>query len=401
MGVSLKTSIYLDHAATTRLHPKALEAMQPYLDGEFGNPSGMYALGKQAARAIDKARTVVAETLGCRPQEVVFTGPGTESINAGIKGVAFAQQFAGLGNHIVTTSIEHHAVLHSCDYLGKFGFERTFVPVDSHGVVSPDEVAAAINNRTVLVSVMLANNEVGTVEPIAQIAQAVRERAKSLRRRIAIHTDAVQGANALDLDVRPLDVDLLSLSAHKFCGPKGAGVLYIKRGTPFLEHMSGGGQERQRRAGTENVAGIAGTAAALREAQSSRDEYTKTCGRLSQRLIDGIVRSVPGAKLTGHPQQRLANNVHFSFEGAESDTMLAGLDERGIAASAGSACTSATWEPSHVLTAMGMPLSRAAGVLRLTCGPENTLEEIDYVLSVLPGVVAESRAKGRPGLSAK
>ncbi len=397
----MKTQIYLDHAATTRLHPKALEAMRPFLEEEFGNPSGMYALGKQATRAIDKARTSVAEALGCRSQEVVFTGPGTESINAAIKGVAFAQQFAGLGDHIVTTSIEHHAVLHSCDYLGKFGFETTHVPVDSLGTVNPDEIARAVNERTVLVSVMLANNEVGTVEPIAALAKAVRERAKVLRRRIAIHTDGVQGANALDLNVTRLDVDLLSLSAHKFCGPKGAGVLYIKRGTPFLEHMSGGGQERQRRAGTENVAGIAGTAEALREAQSLRVEYTSRCKALSTRLVEGVLKSVPGAKLTGHPEKRLPNNVHFSFEGAESDSMLGALDRLGIAASAGSACTSATWEPSHVLTAMRMPLTRAAGVLRLTCGPENTEEEIDRVISVLPGVVAESRAGARRGLSAK
>jgi len=375
--------------------------MRQFLDGEFGNPSGMYSLGRRALRAVDKARNTVAGVLGCRTQEVVFTGPGTESINAAIKGVAFAQQFAGLGDHIVTTSIEHHAVLHSCDYLAKFGFETTFVPVDSYGVVDPDDVARALTERTVLVSVMLANNEVGTIEPVADVAKAVRERAKAMRRHVPIHTDAVQGANALHLDVKRLDVDLLSLSSHKFTGPKGAGVLFIRRGTPFLEHMSGGGQERQRRAGTENVAGIAGTAAALVEAQSYRNEYAKACGQLSARLIEGVLRTVPGAKLTGHPEKRLPNNAHLSFEGAESDTMLAALDNLGVAASAGSACTSATWEPSHVLTAMGMPLSRAAGVLRLTCGPENTQEEIDYLLSVLPSVIAESRAKARPGLSAK
>jgi cysteine desulfurase len=397
----VKTKIYLDHAATTRLHPKALEAMLPFLGDEFGNPSGVYALGQHASRAIDKARDGVGELLDCRSQEVVFTGPGTESINAAIKGVAFAQQFAGLGNHIVTTSVEHHAVLHSCDYLAKFGFETTLVPVDSYGLVNPDEVARAVNERTVLVSIMLANNEVGTIEPVAEIARGVRERAKSLKRRIAVHTDAVQGANALDLSIKRLDVDLLSLSAHKFGGPKGAGVLYVKRGTPFLEQMSGGGQERQRRAGTENVAGVVGTAVALQVAQSLREEYAKTCLALAARLIGGVQKSVPGAKLTGHPGQRLPNNAHFSFAGAESDSMLAGLDRLGIAASAGSACTSATWEPSHVLTAIGMPPSRAAGVLRLTCGPENTENEIDHVLSVLPDVVADSRAKARPGLSAK
>jgi len=375
--------------------------MRPYLEDEFGNPSGMYALGKEAAHAIGNARNSVAEVLGCRPQEVVFTGPGTESINAAIKGVAFGKQFAGLGNHIVTTSIEHHAVLHSCDYLTKFGFETTFLPVDPLGVVDPDHIAHAINERTVIVSVMLANNEVGTIEPVAEIAQAVQRRAKALRRRIALHTDAVQGANALDLDVKRLGVDLLSLSAHKFGGPKGAGVLYMKRGTPFLEQMSGGGQERQRRAGTENVAGIAGTAAALSEAQGNRATYSKVCGRLSRQLVEGILRAIPGARLSGHPEKRLPNNAHFSFEGAESDAMLARLDALGVAASAGSACTSATWEPSHVLAAMGIPLTSAAGVLRLTCGPENTAGEMDHVISVLPGVVAESRAKARPGLSAK
>ena len=397
----MKTRIYLDHAATTRLHPKALEAMRPYLDGEFGNPSGMYALGKEAACAIDKARNSVAQVLGCRLQEIVFTGPGTESINAAIKGVAFAQQLAGLGNHIVTTRIEHHAVLHSCDYLAKFGFETTFLPVDSFGTVDPDDVARAVTERTVLVSVMLANNEVGTIEPLPEIAEAVQRRAKALRRRVALHTDAVQGANALSLDVKRLGVDLLSLSAHKFGGPKGAGVLYMRRGTPFLELMSGGGQERQRRAGTENVAGITGTATALSEAQANTERYSEVYGQLSRQLVDGVLRSIPAARLTGHPEQRLPNNVHFSFEGAESDAMLSRLDGLGIAASAGSACTSATWEPSHVLTAIGMPLSRAAGVLRLTCGPENTKEEIDHVLSVLPEVVAESRSHARPGLSAK
>jgi cysteine desulfurase len=248
---------------------------------------------------------------------------------------------------------------------------------------------------------MLANNETGTIEPISEIASAVRERARSLRRRIAIHTDAVQGANALDLNVERLGVDLLSLSAHKFCGPKGAGILYMKRGTPFLEQQSGGGQERQRRAGTENTAGIAGTAVALREAQEHRDDYSKTCRALAVRLIEGIEKSVPAARLSGHPGRRLPNNAHFNFEGAESDSMLAALDKLGIAASAGSACTSATWEPSHVLTAMGMPLSQAAGVLRLTIGPENTEEEMDYVLAALPDVVAESRAGARHGLSAK
>lgn len=391
----MKTAIYLDHAATTRLHPTALDAMLPWLGDQHGNPSGQYALGKQAARALDDARHTSAEILACKPAEVVFTGPGTESINAAIKGVALAQQRAGLGNHVVTTTVEHHAVLHSCEWLEKFGFEVTYVPVDSYGVASPDDVARAVNERTVLVSVMLANNEIGTIEPVAEIASAVRERAKSLKRRVPVHTDAVQGANSLGLRVDDLGVDLLSLSAHKFGGPKGAGLLYMRRGTPFLSLMSGGGQERQRRAGTENVASIAGTAAALTEAQANRDLYTRACRALTTRLVEGVLKSVPRAKLTGHPEMRLPNNAHFSFEGAESDVMLAALDKAGIAASAGSACNSATWEPSHVLNAIGMPLRRAFGVLRLTVGPENTDAEIDRVLSVLPEIVAESRANPR------
>ncbi len=387
----MKTIIYLDHAASTRLQPEALQAMLPHLEGHFGNPSGTYALGRQAARTIDNARSTVASLLGARPREILFTGPGTESINAAIKGVASAQKQAGLGDHIVTTTIEHHAVLHSCEYLEKFGFSVTQAPVDRYGIVSPDAIAGAMNERTVLVSVMLANNEIGTIEPLPEISQAVRARAKSLGRSVVLHTDAVQGANSLDLDVDRLGVDLLSLSAHKFGGPKGSGVLYMRRGTPFLAQMSGGGQERQRRAGTENVASIVGLATALAEVQAQRDDYTSACRGLTTQLVEGILRTIDGAKLTGHPEMRLPNNAHFSFEGARSDTMLDALDMLGIAASAGSACDSATWEPSHVLAATGMPLRRAVGALRLTVGPENTPQEMEHVLAVLPDIVAASR----------
>jgi len=397
----MKRTIYFDHAATTPLHPKALEAMLPYLSDRFGNPSGAYALGRQGARAVDEARRTVAEVLGCRPREVVFTGAGTESINLAIKGVAFAQKLAGLGNHIVTSGAEHHAVLHSCDYLGRFGIETTYVPVDRFGMVSPQAVAEALTDRTVLVSVMLANNEVGTINPVADVAAAVRERGKKLRRRIPVHTDAVQAANALALSVQALGVDLLSLSSHKFYGPKGTGVLYLRGGTPLLALQSGGGQERQRRAGTENVAAIVGTAVALRLAQEGRAEYSTLSRRLRERIVEGVRAAVPAATLNGHPERRLPNNAHFSFEGAESDDMLAALDKRGVAASAGSACTSATWEPSHVLAAMGVPLARAVAALRLTVGPDNTDDEVDYLLSLLPQVVAQSRARSRGGASPK
>ncbi len=397
----MKRTAYMDHAATTPLHPKALEAMLPYLGDRFGNPSGAYAQGRQAARALDEARGAVAEVLGCRAREVVFTGAGTESINLAIKGSAFAQKLAGIGNHIITCGTEHHAVLHSCEYLERFGFETTYVPVDGYGMAGPQAIAEAVTERTVLVSVMLANNEVGTVNPIAEIVSAVQERAKALRRRIPVHTDAVQGANSLKLDAGGLGVDLLSLSSHKFYGPKGAGVLYLRGGTPFLPLQSGGGQERQRRAGTENVPGIVGTAVALRLAQENRDEFEKVSKRLRDRIIEGVRAAVPAATLRGHPERRLPNNAHFTFDGAESDHLLAALDKRGIAASAGSACTSATWEPSHVLTAMGVPLTSAVAALRLTVGPDNTDEDVDYLLSLLPDVVAESRAKSGGGASPK
>ena len=397
----MKRTAYFDHAATTPLHPDALEAMLPYLQDRFGNPSGAYALGRQAARAVDEARRTVAEVLGCRPREIVFTGAGTESINLAIKGVAFAQKLAGLGDHIVTVASEHHAVLHSCEYLSRFGFQTTFLPVDGQGMVSPQAVADAVTPRTVLVSVMLANNEVGTVNPVAGVAAAVRERSREMRRRIPVHTDAVQAANALDPNVESLGVDLLSLSSHKFYGPKGAGIMYLRGGTPFLALQSGGGQERQHRAGTENVAGIVGSAVALQRAQQGRAEYSRVCRRLRDRIVEGVLAAVPAASQNGHPKERLPNNAHFSFEGAESDQMLAALDKLGIAASAGSACTSATWEPSHVLVAMGVPLTRAVAALRLTVGPDNADEDVDHLLSVLPQVVAQSRAQSRGAASPK
>jgi cysteine desulfurase len=392
----MKPQVYLDHAATTPLSNHARDAMLPWLDAVgFGNPSGQYALGRRASRALDDARSRVAHVLGAKPREIVFTGPGTESINSAIKGVALAQQRAGLGNHIVTTSIEHHAVLHSCEWLEQFGFEVTIVPADSYGCVAPEQVAATLNDRTVLVSVMLANNEIGTVQPLCDITAAVKERAEALGRHVPVHTDAVQGANSLDLGVDSLGVDLLSLSAHKFGGPKGSGVLYIRRGTPFQSLISGGGQERQRRAGTENVAAVVATTVALEDAQANRDHYSRACRALVTRIVNGILDHVPDAKLTGHPEMRLPNNAHFTFEGAESDNILEALDKAGIAASAGSACNSETWEPSHVLQAIGVPLRRAFGALRLTVGPENTQAEIDHLLAVLPDIVAHSRANPR------
>jgi cysteine desulfurase len=383
--------IYLDNAASTPLHPLALEAMMPYLTRSFGNPSATYSLARASQKAVDDARKTVAEVLNCRGSDVVFTSGGTESVNTALKGVAFAQKKAGLGNHIVTTEIEHHAVHHTCNYLEQFGFEVTYVRVDADGLVDPDEVVRAITDRTVLVSVMLANNEVGTIEPVADVSKAVLERARSLRRRIPFHTDAVQAPGQQPLDVEALRIDLLSLSGHKFGGPKGTGVLFMRRGTPFVSQVSGGGQERQHRAGTENVPGIAGQAVALRLAEESREANVAACTDLRDYLIGRVLAEVPDARLNGHPTRRLANNVNVSFRGVRGDELVAALDRAGIAASAGAACGSSTWEPSHVLLALGRGMPDALGALRLTLSSETTVEELDEVVRVLPGVVARLR----------
>jgi cysteine desulfurase len=393
----MKRLIYFDHAATTPLHPRVLEAMLPYLGERFGNPSATYTPAREAQRAVEQARRSVADVLSCRSTEVVFTSGGSESINAALKGVAFAQKMARVGDHVVTTAIEHHAVLHTCEYLEKFGLEVTHVPVDRHGLVNPDDIAEAVTEHTVLVSIMTANNEVGTIEPVAEVARALRERGRSLGRRIPLHTDAVQAAGLLNLDVEALGVDLLSLSAHKFHGPKGAGVLYLRRGTPFLPQQSGGGQERQRRAGTENVAGIVGAGLALRLAEEGRKTNNCACRALSHRLTERILVDIPESQLNGHPEQRLANNVNVSFCGIEGEALLARLDEVGVAASSGAACGSSSWEPSHVLLAMGIPMDMAVGSLRLTLGPSNTEEEADYLLRILPELVRSLRDQAKLG----
>jgi cysteine desulfurase len=384
--------IYLDNAATTPLHPKALQAMLPYLTGHFGNPSATYSLARQAQRAIDNARKAVSDVLHCRPSDIVFTSGGTESINAALKGVAFAQKKARAGNHIVTTQVEHDSVLNTCNYLEQFGFEVTYLPVDGHGRVEPDEVARAVNERTVLVSVMLANNEVGTIEPVAEAAKLVAERARELRRRIPFHTDAVQAAGYLPLDVDSYGVDLLSLSSHKFGGPKGAGVLYIRRGIPFVSQLTGGGQERQRRAGTENVAGIVGQAEALLLADEARENHVLACTLLRDELVKRILEAVNDARLNGHPTDRLANNINISFRGVRGDDLVDALDKAGVAASAGAACGSQTWEPSHVLLAMGLPMPDAVGGLRLSLSAENTYADVEGVIEALPDAVNSLRS---------
>lgn len=384
--------IYLDNAATTPLHARALEAMLPYLTSEFGNPSATYALAANASSAVQRARRTVASILGCRPTEVIFTSGGTESINTAIKSVAFQQKKARAGNHIVTSAIEHHAVLHACQYLERFGFDVTYVPVDRYGLVDPADVASAMTDRTVLVSIMTANNEVGTIEPVFEIAAAVRAQAAALKKRIPFHTDAVQAPNSLRMTFPEHGVDLLSLAAHKFRGPKGMGILYVRRGVPFLAQQNGGGQERQRRAGTENVAGIVAAAEALRLTQETVEIDTARIRALATRLRDGILASIPRSELNGHPERRLANNVSVSFDGADARDLLADLDAAGIACSAGAACGATTIEPSHVLVAMGVPLERAVSTLRFSAGYETTEADIDAVLERLPAIVERSRA---------
>lgn len=379
--------IYLDHAATTPVDPRVVEVMLPYWTEQYGNPSSIYSLGRAAARALEDARETVAGILHCEPREVIFTSCGTESDNLAIRGVAFARRAAGKGNHIITSSIEHHAVSHTVEQLAKhFGFEATFLPVDRYGVVDPDEVRRAIRKDTVLISIMYANNEIGTIEPVAEIGAIAREHG------IPFHTDAVQAGGALSLDVNALNVDLLSLSAHKFYGPKGVGVLYARRGVSFWPMQTGGGQERSRRAGTENVPYIVGLATALRLAYEELEEHNARLTRLRDRLIQGVLQSIPDSQLTGHPTNRLPNSASFVFRGIEGESILLNLDMEGICASSGSACTSASLEPSHVLLALGLPHEVAHGSLRLTLGRSNTEEHVDRVLEVLPGIVQKLRA---------
>lgn len=382
--------IYMDNAATTPVRPEVLDAMLPYFNETYGNPSGIYTIAQQARKAADESREIVANIIGARISEIVFTSGGTESDNAALKGVAFALQH--VGNHIITTSIEHHAVLHTCHQLEQFGFEITYLPVNKDGLVNPIDVRDSITEKTILVSVMLANNEIGTIEPVAEISRLVKEEAKRVNHQIYVHTDAVQAAGILDVNVKSLGVDLLSLSAHKFGGPKGIGALYIKRGTPFETQQMGGGQERQRRSGTENLPGIVGLAEAFRIANEERDMMKIKLTNLRDKIINGVNQTIDKAHLNGHPTNRLPNNVNFSFENVEGEPILLALDFSGICASSGSACSSASLEPSHVLIAIGLPANLAQSSLRITVGHDNTEKDVDYLLSVLPDLIGKLRS---------
>ena len=394
----MKRQIYLDHAATTPVDPRVLEAMLPYFSEHFGNASGVYAISQASQGALEEAREKVAEILGCSPEEVIFTGGATEADNTAIAGAAFGHRMESAlftqrdsGGHIVTSAIEHHAVLHACESLDDFGFETTYLGVDEFGTVEPEQVAEAVNERTNVVSIMLANNEVGTIEPIAEIGVAVKEKAAALGRRVVFHTDAAQAGGVLDLNVDRLGVDMLTLAAHKFYGPKGVGILYVRNGTPFRPFQYGGSQEGNRRAGTENIPLIVGAAEALRLAVEEQGENNEHCKALRDRLIQGILSKAPNSTLNGHPTERLPNNANFCIDGVAGESILVGLDMEGISASSGSACTSGSLDPSHVLTAMGVPAERAVGSLRLTVGKGNEDRDIDRVLEVLPGIVERLR----------
>jgi cysteine desulfurase len=380
---------YLDHAATTPLRPEALEAMLPFLQGSFGNPSGQHSQARAAKTAIEEAREEVAAALGAKPAEIVFTGGGTEADNLAIKGAARSARDRGFGDGVVTTAIEHHAVLHSCDRLGRDGFRVAKVGVGADGVVDLDALAAALDERTTVVSVMLANNEVGTVQPLGAIAAVVAERAP----RAVLHTDAVQAAAWLDVAATAADADLVAVSAHKFGGPKGVGVLAVREGAAIDALIVGGGQERERRSGTHNVAGIVALADALAATDAERSSEVVRIGALRDRLVAGLVDGVPGLRETVAPGDKVAGSAHVLVEGIESESLLYLLDEAGVCASAASACASGAMDPSHVLAGMGIDRVWAAGALRLTLGRTTTDADVDDAVGAITSAVATLRRR--------
>ncbi len=378
--------IYLDHAATTPLRREALDAMLPLLSEDFGNPSSVHAYGRRARAALDEARDVVARHLGAESREIVFTAGGTEAINLALKGAAWAGK--ARGHRLITSAVEHHAVLHSLRHLEKFGFELVVLPVDRYGRVDSDQLDAAINDRTILVSLMLANNEVGTIQPASELIKRIRG-----HRNVVIHLDAVQAAPYMALDVQHLDVDLLSIAAHKFEGPKGVGALYVRHGTILLPQINGGSQERYRRAGTENVAGAVGMAVAFDLAASERSEVAPRLAAQRDGLRDRLL-AVPSVELTGHSRRRLPGHLSVIARDVDGDGLVRALDMEGIAVSTGSACTTGSTEPSHVLTALGYPDEEARGSLRITLGRTTTDAELEQAASIIPAVIERIRAAG-------
>lgn len=386
-------TIYLDHAATTPVRKEVLDEMIPYFSRLFGNPSGIYSLSQSSRAALDDSREIIANVLGCSPQEVIFTSGGTESDNMAIKGVALALK--DFGNHIITTNIEHHAVLHTCKQLETMGFEITYLPVDEYGLVHLDQVGEAMNERTILVSVMLANNEIGSIMPIKEISGVIKNKSAELGIRTFFHTDAVQGAGYLDINVDDLGVDLMSLSGHKIYGPKGVGVFFMRKNTPFENLINGGGQERDRRSGTENVPGIIGMSKALELVQDERELLSSNAAKLRDRVISGIFDSLSDVYLNGHPTLRLPNNANFSFKNIEGEPILLGLDFENICVSSGSACSTSSLEPSHVLTAIGRSHDLARSSLRISFGKDNSIEDADKLLSSLIKLINKLRSNSK------
>ena len=375
--------IYLDNAATTKTAPEVVQAMLPYFTEHYGNASSVYSLGAASKKAINEARRTIAESIGARPEEIYFTAGGSEADNWALK--AAAEAYASKGRHMITTKIEHHAILHTCKYLERNGYEITYLDVDEYGLVKPEELEAAIRQDTILVSIMFANNEIGTIEPIAQLSAIAKAHG------VLFHTDAVQAFGQLPIQVDEMQIDMLSASAHKLNGPKGVGFLYIRTGVKIRSFVHGGAQERSRRAGTENVPGIVGFGAAVKRACRIMEEKTAKELRLRDYLIRRIEAEVPYCQLNGHRTERLPNNVNFSFQFIEGESVLIMLDMKGICASSGSACTSGSLDPSHVLLATGMKHEEAHGSLRLTLSEENTVEEMDYVVESIKGIVERLR----------
>lgn len=378
-----KKIIYFDNAATTKVSPEVFKSMSPFLKNSFGNPSSIYSYGREARKAVEEARGKVANSINADIGEIFFTGSGTESDNWAIKGIAFANRRKG--NHIITTNIEHHAVMNSCKFLERNGFEVTYVPVKKNGIVDSKDILSAIRKDTILISVMFANNEIGSIQPIEEISKIASEK------KILFHTDAVQAYGNIEIDVKKLNVDLLTISAHKIKGPKGVGALYIKRGTNIDSFINGGGQEKSLRAGTENVAGIVGFGTAAKLATKDILNKRKYLEELREMAIEGIIKKIPDTIINGDRIKRLPGNVNVCFKYIEGESILLLLDQLGICASSGSACTSGSLEPSHVLLAIGLPHEIAHGSLRLSFSIENTKEEVEYLLENLPGIVERLR----------
>lgn len=373
--------IYMDHAATTPVDKRVVEAMLPYFAEKYGNPSSIYTLAQEARKAMEDARAKVAGLLNARPEEIIFTSGGTESDNLALKGIAFASK----KKHIITSAIEHHAVLKTCEWLEKQDLKVTYLPVDRYGLINLEDVEKAITKDTALISIMHANNEIGTIEPIEEIGKIAQEH------EIYFHTDAVQSVGKIPIDVKKMNIDLLSISSHKIYGPKGVGALYIKRGTKIEALQHGGGHERKLRSGTENISGIAGFGKAVEIAGHEMPREAERLSKLRDRLIEGVLK-IENSWLNGHPTKRLPNNAHFCFKFIEGESLILELDFKGVAAGTGSACSSRSLEPSHVLTAIGLRVEESHGSLRLTLGRSNTDKDVEHILSVLPGIVERLRA---------